>query len=87
MAVEMCKSKNYDLIFMDMQMPEMGGVEATSHILSGDKKESSPIVIAMTANVLEEDKQKCFSAGMTGFLSKPIKRTEVLRSSKIVLTK
>lgn len=70
-AVEMCKQKKYSFIFMDMQMPVMGGVEATEIILKSSKH--PPLIVAMTANVFEEDKESCFKAGMKEFLSKPFK--------------
>jgi len=71
LAVTAVKNKHYDIIFMDMQMPEMDGVTATKEILKLSGKENIPIV-AMTANVLEQDKQRCIEAGMVGFVGKPI---------------
>ena len=71
LAVTAVKNKNYDMIFMDMQMPEMDGVTATKEILKLAGKENMPIV-AMTANVLADDKQRCIEAGMVGFVGKPI---------------
>jgi len=68
------ESSHYDLILMDIQMPVMGGVEATAKIMSferGYRKRHIPI-IALTANALSEDKFKYTSAGMDGYLSKPI---------------
>ena len=56
---------------MDMQMPEMDGVTATKEILKLAGKENIPIV-AMTANVMADDKQRCIEAGMVGFVGKPI---------------
>ena len=69
-AVEKFSQKNYDLILMDVLMPEMDGLEATQLIrkLAGHQ----PKIIAMTANVMSEDKHACFSAGMDDFLAKPI---------------
>jgi len=71
LAVTAVKNKNYDMIFMDMQMPEMDGVTATKEILKLAGKENIPIV-AMTANVMADDKQRCIEAGMVGFVGKPI---------------
>ncbi len=69
-AIDMVEQKNYDLIFMDIQMPEMDGLQATECILKkyGD---NAPPIIAMTANVLSEDEFKCKLAGMKDFVSKP----------------
>ncbi|MGB2578269.1 signal transduction histidine kinase/CheY-like chemotaxis protein [Elusimicrobium simillimum] len=71
--------EKYDLIFMDMQMPEMDGFEATRRIraLDMDKAKKIPI-IAMTANVFKEDIDKCLAAGMNGHIGKPLDFEEVL---------
>jgi CheY-like chemotaxis protein len=71
--------QKYDLIFMDVQMPEMDGYEATQRIraLNLPKAKSIPIV-AMTANVFREDVEKCMKAGMNGHVGKPLNFDEVL---------
>ena len=69
-AVEMFNRKNYDLILMDVLMPEMDGLEATKIIRSTHGIQ--PIIIAMTANVMPEDRNECMVAGMDDYLSKPI---------------
>lgn len=75
-AVEKVTAKPYDFIFMDLQMPEMDGFEATLKIrtLESEKK---PIIIAMTANVFKEDKEKCYAVGMDDFLGKPVKMSDI----------
>jgi signal transduction histidine kinase/ActR/RegA family two-component response regulator len=69
-AIRMNDNQLYDLIFMDIQMPEMDGLQATRSILKKHGK-SAPPIIAMTANVLSEDENECTMAGMKDFVSKP----------------
>ncbi len=71
-ALEQCKKVDYDLIFMDVQMPEMDGLEATRQIISQPSSCGTPYIIAMTANAFDEDKRMCLEAGMEDFISKPI---------------
>ncbi len=75
-AVEALEYSNYDLILMDMQMPVMDGVEATKKIreLYSDNKVT---IVAITANVFPEDKEKCLNAGMNYFMKKPISIREL----------
>ncbi len=70
-AVDMARAKHYDLVFMDMQMPEMDGLAAT-RLLRHELGDQAPLVIAMTANAASEDVQACLAAGMTSHLSKPL---------------
>jgi signal transduction histidine kinase/CheY-like chemotaxis protein len=71
----------YTIVFMDMQMPIMDGIEATRRLIEiyGD---SCPPIIAMTANAFPEDKEICFEAGMVDFISKPIKKANLQRVLK-----
>jgi PAS domain S-box-containing protein len=64
-----CREKDYDIIFMDMQMPEMDGLDATLYIRSNFQHQ--PHIIAITANSFEEDKKRCSDVGMNDFLAKP----------------
>ncbi|MEO0769287.1 MAG: CHASE2 domain-containing protein [Cyanobacteria bacterium J06649_4] len=67
------KKQRYDVILMDMRMPEMSGIEATRQIRQMPQHKSTWI-IAMTANAMASDRQRCFAAGMNDYLRKPIKR-------------
>ena len=74
-AVEMAGKKNYDVIFMDMQMPEMDGLQATSFIRKNF--ENQPVIIALTANTMEGDPETCLSAGMNDYIPKPVRLEEL----------
>ena len=76
-VIKAIEQNEYDLVFMDIQMPEMDGLEATRQIIEkwgGDR----PRIIALTANAMREDKENCFEAGMDEYLTKPFKRSELL---------
>ena len=76
-AVMMLDKKRYDILFMDVQMPVMDGLEATRTIVTTWPRNKRPHIIAMTANVMHGDREKCLEAGMEDYLSKPIKFDEV----------
>ncbi len=63
----------YDVIFMDIQMPEMDGLETTQKICQNCSKENRPVIIAMTANAMEGDRETCLKVGMDDYLTKPVK--------------
>ncbi|CAN2042327.1 two-component system, sensor histidine kinase [Candidatus Magnetomoraceae bacterium gMMP-15] len=81
-AVEKFTANQYDLIFMDIQMPEMDGYEATEAIRKLEKKNNVPItpIIALTAHAFKKQQLKCTEAGFTGFLSKPTKKQNFLQT-------
>ncbi|WP_459922395.1 hybrid sensor histidine kinase/response regulator [Desulfatiferula olefinivorans] len=74
-AIEKLKDQTFDVVLMDVQMPEMDGIEAT-RIIRGDMALTSDTlpVIAMTAHVMHDDRRRCLDAGMNDFVSKPIER-------------
>ena len=71
-AIAACQDQHYDLILMDLQMPNMGGLEATVALRAETATQLTPI-IALTANAQESDRERCLSAGMNDFLTKPAK--------------
>lgn len=74
-AVQKALADDYDLILMDVQMPEMDGFEATRNIRAAEASRGRRhIIIAMTAHSLEDDRRACLEAGMDDYLSKPVKR-------------
>jgi signal transduction histidine kinase/ActR/RegA family two-component response regulator len=71
-ALEFLRHADYDIVLMDIQMPEMDGLQATRQLRSLPLAKQ-PVVIAMTANAFAEDREACMAAGMNQFLSKPVK--------------
>jgi two-component system sensor histidine kinase/response regulator len=79
-VLEKINERFYDLILMDMQMPEMDGMEATSIIRATTGRQ--PVIIALTANTMQGDQQECLDGGMDDYLSKPIKLEELIEKLK-----
>jgi CheY-like chemotaxis protein len=75
-VLEIVSEKKYDLILMDIQMPEMDGMEATRMIRLC--LNTQPVIIAMTANAMEGDKEACLAAGMDDYISKPVNINELV---------
>jgi PAS domain S-box-containing protein len=88
-AIELLASEQFDLVFMDCQMPGMDGLEATRRIREGaaGKQNASIPVIAMTARAMKGDREQCLAAGMNDYLSKPVDRAELGRAVKRWLTR
>ena len=78
-AVESVTRQPYDVVFMDVQMPEMDGLEATRKIRAMSSV-SQPRIIAMTANAMQGDRELCLAAGMDDYISKPIRVNELVES-------
>ena len=77
-AVAACKRDTFDVVLMDVQMPEMDGFEATAAIRASEPADGRRIpIIALTANAMKGDRERCLDAGMDGYLSKPISPTEI----------
>jgi CheY-like chemotaxis protein len=78
-AVEKSAESNFDLILMDVQMPEMNGFEATAAIRAREQMIGGHVrIVAMTANAFKQDEEDCLRSGMDGYLSKPIQRNRLL---------
>jgi len=87
-ALEMVRSQPFDIILLDIQMPEMDGLEAIRQICTRWPSGDRPRIIAMTANAMQGDREQCLEAGMDDYLSKPIRVEELVaalvRSASII---
>ncbi len=79
-TIKLCSERSYDLILMDWQMPRMDGIKATKEIKKGNSKNNHTPIIAMTARVMQGDKEKCLAAGMDDFIEKPIRKEFLLKA-------
>jgi signal transduction histidine kinase/CheY-like chemotaxis protein len=77
-AVESIERQMYDLVLMDVQMPEMDGLEATRRITSRFPADTRPHIVAMTANAMQGDREMCHAAGMDDYIAKPIRVEELV---------
>ena len=80
-AVELANNNEYHIIFMDMQMPKMDGIEATKEIRKISKHKKT-LIVALTANAFNEHKESCIEAGMNHFLSKPLRKKKLVEVLK-----
>ena len=78
-AVELIRRDGFDLVLMDLQMPEMDGFEATAAIRARERQQSAPRVpiVALTAHAMQGDRRRCLDADMDGYVAKPIKPVEL----------
>ncbi|MGB6200400.1 MAG: response regulator, partial [Candidatus Acidiferrales bacterium] len=82
-AVEAVKAQKFDVALMDVQMPEMDGLEATAAIRKMEKTNGGHLpIIAMTAHAMKGDRERCLAAGMDGYLSKPIRSQELIQMTE-----
>ena len=77
-VVQALEKASYDLVLMDVQMPEMDGMEATTHIRGKEKLSGGhQRIVALTAHAMKGDEERCLAAGMDGYLTKPIRPEEL----------
>jgi PAS domain S-box-containing protein len=79
-AIAALERQTYDIVLMDVQMPELDGLDATRQICARWPAEARPRIIAMTANALPEDREACFAAGMDDYVAKPIRPDELAQA-------
>jgi CheY-like chemotaxis protein len=78
-AIAACHHRIYDLVLMDIQMPEMDGLEATQSIRKEYSSGQQPLIVAVTANVLQEDLERCLAIGMDDYMGKPIRLEKLVK--------
>jgi CheY-like chemotaxis protein len=79
-ALQAVERQTYDLILMDVQMPEMDGLQATREICSRWAPGARPRIVAMTANASTADRELCLAAGMEDFLTKPVRAADLRKA-------
>jgi CheY-like chemotaxis protein len=79
-AIQAVERQSYDLILMDVQMPEMDGLEATKAICSRWPAGERPRIVAMTAGAMQGDREMCLAAGMDDYVSKPVRVDELVQA-------
>jgi CheY-like chemotaxis protein len=86
-AVEAVARERFDLVLMDVQMPELDGLEATALIRAQEQETGGHVpILALTAHAMKGDRERCLEAGMDGYLSKPIQTQEFVRAVDAVLS-
>jgi len=85
-ALEALETEAFDLVLMDVQMPEMDGFEATAAIREREKKTGHHLpILAMTAHAMQGDRERCLEAGMDGYVSKPVRPKELFEAIEAVM--
>ena len=83
-AIESVQRQTYDVVLMDVQMPEMDGLEASRKINARWRAQDRPRIIAMTANAMQGDRDMCLAAGMDDYLTKPIRVERLVEALRLV---
>jgi CheY-like chemotaxis protein len=84
-AVEAAQAQDFDLIFMDVDMPRLSGLGATGRIRASLPEARQPWIVAMTAAAFEEDRQRCADAGMDDFVAKPFTERDLRERLQVYL--
>jgi CheY-like chemotaxis protein len=79
-AIEAIERQKYDVVLMDVQMPEMDGLEASRQICARWPRGERPRIVAMTANAMQGDRERCLEAGMDDYVSKPVRVGELINA-------
>jgi CheY-like chemotaxis protein len=79
-AIQALERQQYDVVLMDVQMPEMDGLEATRNICERWTADERPRIVAMTANAMQGDRELCMEAGMDDYIAKPIRVNELVEA-------
>jgi CheY-like chemotaxis protein len=83
-AIEAIERQTYDVVLMDVQMPEMDGLEASRRIVTKWPNGQRPRIVAMTANAMAGDREMCFAAGMDDYITKPIRVDQLVEALRQV---
>ena len=83
-AIESVERQTYDVVLMDVQMPEMDGLEASRRITAERPAGQRPRIVAMTANAMQGDREMCLAAGMDDYIAKPIRVDELVEALMLV---
>ena len=79
-AIESVERQTYDVVLMDVQMPEMDGLEASRRITAALPAGRRPCIVAMTANAMQGDREMCLAAGIDDYIAKPIRVSELVEA-------